>query len=141
MELNSKLSKIIETIKSHPNVIAIYLFGSHAKGNATPLSDIDIAVIMENPTSESEADIGSLTSPEIYVVLFHRLPLHIKHEVFKYGRELFVRDEEKLAEIKFRVMRNTSTRLECISAFPQRCLDEADAKELLDYAEWVLFNN
>ena len=105
MELNHKLSKIIETIKVHPNVIAIYLFGSHAKGEATPLSDIDIAVIMENPTPESEAEIGSLASPQIDVVLFHRLPLHIKHEVFKYGREIFVRDEEKLLEVKLEVMR------------------------------------
>ncbi len=105
MELNKKISKIIEVIKSHPNVIAIYLFGSHAKGEATPLSDIDIAVILENPTSESEADIGSLSSPEIDVVLFHRLPLHIKYEVFKYGKEIFVRDEEKLLEIKLKIMR------------------------------------
>ena len=105
MELNEKISKIIEVIKSHPNVIAIYLFGSHAKGEATPLSDIDIAVILENPTPESEADIGSLSSPEIDVVLFHRLPLHIKYEVFKYGKEIFVRDEEKLLEIKLKVMR------------------------------------
>ena len=105
MELNHKLSKIIETIKAHPSVIAIYLFGSHAKGEATPLSDIDIAVIMENPTPESEAEIGSLASPQIDVVLFHRLPLHIKHEVFKYGREIFVRDEEKLLEVKLEVMR------------------------------------
>jgi len=105
MKLNEKISKIIEIIKSHPNVIAIYLFGSHAKGEATPLSDIDIAVILENPTPESEADIGSLSSPEIDVVLFHRLPLHIRYEVFKYGKEIFVRDEEKLLEIKLRVMR------------------------------------
>ncbi|WP_290902755.1 nucleotidyltransferase domain-containing protein [Ferroglobus sp.] len=105
MELNEKISKIIKVIKSHPNVIAIYLFGSHAKGEATPLSDIDIAVILENPTPESEADIGSLSSPEIDVVLFHRLPLHIKYEVFKYGKEIFVRDEEKLLEIKLKVMR------------------------------------
>jgi len=105
MELNEKISKIIEIIKSHPNVIAIYLFGSHAKGEATPLSDIDIAVILENPTPESEADIGSLSSPEIDVVLFHRLPLHIKYEVLKYGKGIFVRDEEKLLEIKLRVMR------------------------------------
>ena len=105
MELNEKISKIIEIIKSDPNVIAIYLFGSHAKGEATPLSDIDIAVILENPTPESEADIGSLSSPEIDVVLFHRLPLHIRYEVFKYGKEIFARDEEKLLEIKLRVMR------------------------------------
>ncbi len=105
MELNSRISKIMESIKSHPDVIAIYLFGSHAKGEANPISDVDIAVILENPTPESEADIGSLSTPEIDIVLFHRLPLHIKFEVFKHGRELFVRDEEKLAEIKFRVMR------------------------------------
>ena len=105
MELSHRLSKVIETIKSHPDVIAIYLFGSHAKGEATPLSDIDIAVILENPTPESEADLGSLTSPEFDIVLFHRLPLHIKFEVFRHGREIFVRDEEKLAEIRFRVMR------------------------------------
>ncbi len=104
MKLNHILSKVIETIKAHPNVIAIYLFGSHAKGEATPMSDVDVAVILENPTPETEADIGSLASPEIDVVLFHRLPLHIKFEVLKHGRELFVRDEEKLAEIKFWVM-------------------------------------
>ncbi len=105
MEFGQKLSKIIGVIKSHPNVVAIYLFGSHAKGEATPLSDVDVAVILENPTPESEADIGSLTSPEIDVVLFHRLPLHIKYEVLKYGKEIFVRDEEKLLKIKLKVMR------------------------------------
>lgn len=105
MESHPRILKVIETIKSHPDVIAIYLFGSHAKGEATPMSDIDIAVIMDNPTPESEADIGSLSSPEIDVVLFHRLPLHIKHEVFKHGKELFIRSEEKLLEIKLRVMR------------------------------------
>lgn len=104
MELNEKISKIIKIIKSDPNVIAIYLFGSHAKGEATPLSDIDIAVILENPILESEANIGS-SSPEIDVVLFHCLPLHIRFEVLKYGKEIFVRDEEKLLEIKLKVMR------------------------------------
>jgi len=105
MKLNEKISKIIEIIKSHPNVIAIYLFGSYAKEEAIPLSGIDIADILENPTPESEADIGSLSSPEIDVVLFHRLPLHIRYEVLKYGKEIFVRDEEKLLEIKLKVMR------------------------------------
>jgi len=51
MNLNEKLSKVIETIRSHPDIIAIYLFGSHAKGEATP-SDVDIAVILDNPNPE-----------------------------------------------------------------------------------------
>ncbi|MDK2781964.1 MAG: uncharacterized protein PWR13_992 [Archaeoglobi archaeon] len=65
MKPNEKISKIIEIIKSHPKVIAIYLFDSHAKGNAKYLSNIDIALMIENPIQESEADIGSLSSPEI----------------------------------------------------------------------------
>ena len=94
MELNHRLSKIVETIKSHPDVVAIYLFGSYAKGEQTPMSDVDIAVILDKPTSESEADVGSMATPEIDVVLFHRLPLHIKFEVFKHGKELCERREE-----------------------------------------------
>jgi len=105
MELNHAFSKIIETIKSHPGVVAVYLFGSYAKGEQTPMSDVDIAVILDKPTPESEADVGSMATPEIDVVLFHRLPLHVKFEVFKHGKELFVRDEERLAEIKLEVMR------------------------------------
>lgn len=69
------------------------------------MSDVDIAVILRNPTAESEAEIASFSSPNTEVILFHRLPLHIKFEVFKYGKELFVRDEEELLQIKMRVMR------------------------------------
>jgi len=105
MELNHRLSKIVGAIKIHPDVVAIYLFGSYAKGEQTPMSDVDIAVILNKPTPESEAEIGSLASPEIDIVLFHRLPLRIKFEVFKHGKELFVRDEERLLEIKLEVMR------------------------------------
>lgn len=105
VKLDQTLSKIIEAIKAYPEVIAIYLFGSHARGEATPLSDVDIAVILENPTPELEAEIGSFSSPQMDIVLFHRLPLHIKHEVFKYGKEIFVRSEEKLLAIKLDVLR------------------------------------
>jgi len=101
-----KIGKIIEQIKKCPEVIAVYLFGSYVKDTRKPLSDVDIAVILENPNTEIEAEIGSLYSPEIDVVLFHRLPLHIQFEVLKYGRELFCRDDDLLLEIKMRVLRD-----------------------------------
>lgn len=94
------------TNKKCPEVIAVYLFGSYVKDTRKPISDIDIAVILENPNVEIEAEIGSLYSPEIDVVLFHRLPLHIQFEVLKYGRELFCRDDDLLLEIKMRVLRD-----------------------------------
>lgn len=103
--MNKELQKIIEEVKNHPKVVAIYLFGSYARGEEKPLSDIDIAVILKDPDKKDEADIGSLYSEKIDLVLFHRLPLHIQYEVFKYGKELFVRDEDYLLELKLAVLR------------------------------------
>ena len=103
--LIENMEKILTCIKEHPKVVAVYLFGSYAKGEEKPISDIDIAVILKSPDKKDEADIGSLYSEKIDVVLFHRLPLHIQYEVFKYGKELFVKDEDYLLEIKLRVLR------------------------------------
>ena len=99
------VDKILERIKNHPKVVAIYLFGSYAKKEEKGISDIDIAVILKNPCKDDEAEIGSFYGKNIDVVLFHRLPLHIKFEVFKYGKELFVKDEEYLFEVKLNVLR------------------------------------
>ena len=41
------------------NVIAVILFGSTVKKENKPLSDIDVAVIIENPSLEDEAEIGA----------------------------------------------------------------------------------
>lgn len=103
--MDKNLEKVIEEIKRNPKVSAIYLFGSFAKGEEKPISDVDIAVIIKDPDPETEAEIGSLYSDQIDVALFHRLPLHIQFEVFKYGKELFIRDENYVFELKLKVMR------------------------------------
>ena len=99
------LNSLIETIKQFPDVLAIILFGSYATGKMKGISDIDIAVILETQSKDLEADIGSMYSPYIDVVLFHRLPLHVQFEVLKSGKVLFCKDERKLFEIKFKVLR------------------------------------
>ncbi|MBW2039331.1 MAG: nucleotidyltransferase domain-containing protein [Deltaproteobacteria bacterium] len=104
--LEGLLEKIVEQIKTCSKAVAVFLFGSYAKDTEKPLSDVDIAVILKNPDPEAEAEIGSLYSQEIDVVLFHRLPVHIQFEVLKYGREIFSRDEEYLFEKKLEVLRN-----------------------------------
>ncbi|MHC1572824.1 MAG: type VII toxin-antitoxin system MntA family adenylyltransferase antitoxin [Methanosarcinales archaeon] len=97
---------IVEQIKTCSNAVAVFLFGSYAKDTEKPLSDVDIAVILKSPDPEAEAEIGSLYSRKIDVVLFHRLPLHIQFEVLKDGREIFSRDDEYLFKIKMDVLRN-----------------------------------
>jgi predicted nucleotidyltransferase len=100
-----ELKKIIERIKGNPRVIGIYLFGSLTKKERKPISDMDIAVILKNWTKEDEAEIGSHYSKSVDLVLFHRLPLFIQFEVFRYGKEIYVKDEDFILELKVRVLR------------------------------------
>jgi hypothetical protein len=97
--MEEEIDKIVKDLKRYPEVMAIILFGSHARGKAKPISDIDIAVITKdsNKSLETEksleAEISSFSSNILDVVPFFRLPLYIQFEVFKYGKTLFVRDE------------------------------------------------
>ena len=66
---------------------------------------MDIAVVLEDPTPEDEAELGSLYSRRIDLVLFHRLPPYIQFQVLREGKVLYLRDEERFREIKFRTVR------------------------------------
>ncbi len=101
-----ELELVLERLKSHEKVLAVILFGSTVRGETTPLSDVDIAVVVEDPTPEDEAELGSLYSRRIDLVLFHRLPPYIQFQVLKEGKVLYLRDKEKFKEIKFRTIRN-----------------------------------
>ncbi len=101
-------SQVVNALKKNKNVIAIILFGSHAKNNAKPSSDIDIAVIAEKPSKKLDAEIAGLCSKILDVVSFHRLPLYIKFEVFKYGKPLFIKPsgDNALTGVKFKLLRD-----------------------------------
>jgi predicted nucleotidyltransferase len=91
--LNDAIERVIVDLKRFDKVMAIILFGSYAKGNSKPCSDIDLAVITRDPDIEIEAEGSSASSKVLDVVNFHRFPLYIQYEVFKHGKELFVRDQ------------------------------------------------
>lgn len=51
--MNRKI--ILDTLqRAIPDLRAIYLFGSHARGDATPQSDVDIAVLTDRPLEPME---------------------------------------------------------------------------------------
>jgi len=46
-----KITHIVQTLQNVPEIKNIYLFGSRARGDATPRSDIDLAIESEKPLS------------------------------------------------------------------------------------------
>lgn len=99
------VEKTLSGLKKFKEIKAVYLFGSHAKGTAKPISDIDLAFLIEGRDKKVETEVGTSSSPLIDAVPFHRLPLYIQFEVFKYGKELFVRDKKYLLKSKLQVLR------------------------------------
>lgn len=98
--------KIVNELRKIDEVKAIYLFGSHATGKATPISDIDICAITDKNISRGKkADITSYSSNKIDVSVFWDLPIMIRHKVLKEGKLLFEKDKEFLHNITIATLR------------------------------------
>lgn len=89
-------------------ILLAYLFGSVAQGRANSLSDVDIALLVdEEKFNELDAKkpygykaaviadlIGLLQANEIDLVLLHEAPPLLANEVISEGSLLFCRDED-----------------------------------------------
>jgi len=101
-----ELEKLINELKKIKGVKAIYLFGSYAKAEQLPLSDIDLCVIADKDIDEKvKSDITSNSSEKIDVSLFWDLPIMIRYKVLKEGKILFLRDERFLHLITTETLR------------------------------------
>jgi len=106
------VERIVKILREYEVVIFAYLFGSHSRGEAGKLSDIDVAVYLD-PSLTQDAmwdtflDIASRLSfrdVEVDVVLLNTTSYRLAFEVLK-GRLLFSRDEEMRKEFIYRTLR------------------------------------
>lgn len=87
-------------------VVAVFLYGSVARGEEKPLSDIDIAVITERGFSRAEKEqILVHASPTLDITLFWDLPLPIRFRVLREGKLLWGEDGLELHRIRRRTLR------------------------------------
>jgi len=88
---------LISTLKKNDNVIATVLFGSRTKGTEKPNSDYDICVFLKNHDKNKVWEIEKLKTEQFDVIPDNKLPFHVKVEVFKHGKQIFINDENKYA--------------------------------------------
>ena len=111
-EVNEQtLRRATEVFADRPEVILAYLFGSHARGRPTPISDIDFAVLLSDTVSGEKyldyqiALMQSLApifrSDEVDVLILNQAPPLLAYKVIVEGKILVCRDE--VARIRFRV--------------------------------------
>jgi predicted nucleotidyltransferase len=103
-----RIEKLLEKCRNDNEVLAVILFGSMARGDQKPDSDIDICLILMQqkkpyePISLSNKRIEYLGQFDLDLHIFQQLPIYIRRNVIKDGKVLLVKDEDMLYDVAFR---------------------------------------
>jgi predicted nucleotidyltransferase len=103
------LGRLLARARRDPDVLAVMLFGSGARGEAAPGSDLDVCLVLAaarpSALAASHKRLEYLGEGDLDVAIFQQLPLYIRSRVLREGRVLFVRDEEALYALATRTAR------------------------------------
>ena len=111
----SKASAIKESVRRviarHHDIILAYLFGSHVHGYIGPMSDIDIAVLLDNADekdaihSDLRLSIASAVDQErVDVVFLNRTPVELAYAIIVDGELIYERDAYTRVEYEAKIM-------------------------------------
>ena len=80
------------------------VFGSVARGEQGPASDVDVCIILRPEVSEelTEKQLEYFAQSDLDVHIFQQLPLPIRRRVFKEGRVLLSKDDDALYGLAYR---------------------------------------
>jgi predicted nucleotidyltransferase len=108
-DLDAALSRVIARAQSDPDVLALILYGSRARGDARPDSDVDVCLVLDPSVpvglAASRKRLDYAATADVDIAVFQQLPLYVKSRVLREGRVLFARDEERLYCVAVRTAR------------------------------------
>lgn len=91
------------------DVAAVYLFGSMARGTATPASDVDVGVLLATEPPRDldglllglEADLANALQRDAQIIVLNTAPCDLVHRVLRDGQ--LVLDRRPSARVAFEV--------------------------------------
>lgn len=107
---DQRLVKLLsDTLSGARGLVCAYLFGSHARGDETPGSDIDVALLLDqDPPRTIEGlrldladELAGTVDRPVDLVVLNRAPADLIHRVLRDGVLLLDRDPS--ARIRFEV--------------------------------------
>jgi predicted nucleotidyltransferase len=128
MDLSGRpaVRRLLERARRDPDVLGVMLFGSHARGEATEASDVDVCLLLfpgrVQPPAATEKKLDYLADAAagLDLAIFQELPLYVRTRVLKEGRVLFAADEDALYDLAIR----TAKAWEDFRPIYRRYLDE-----------------
>jgi uncharacterized protein len=103
MDLRQLEALIGAKLGADPNVAAVYLFGSHARGTSRDDSDVDLGVLYRNPPPatllgqpfELQTELSSELGVPVDVVVMNTAPVDLVHRILRDGRILLEADRSR----------------------------------------------
>jgi predicted nucleotidyltransferase len=91
--------------------VAIFVFGSVAKGRSGPESDLDLAIFIKNELTFDQRETIkesalSRWGIELDLIDFNRAPPTLQAEILRNSRKLVVSDDQALATMIMRALRS-----------------------------------
>lgn len=103
---NKSVNQVVAKAKNDDEIVAVLLFGSRARDEASSASDVDICLILRpgkyDALTLSRKRLDYLKESDADIHIFSQLPLYIRRRVIKEGKIMLCRDEDALYEIAFR---------------------------------------
>lgn len=105
------LKKVVEYLSRERPVIAVYLFGSLAKGDATEKSDIDLGILLKEDFDfladftyklRLMGELKDITGKTVDIVFINRADPILQHQIRKYGKVIF--ESNRIKRIEYEIL-------------------------------------
>ncbi len=96
-DLDTLIGRIRAFAEQHPDIAAVYLFGSRATGKNRPNSDADISLLMKRYVDgfkriEWETLLSNLLGCDVDLCIFAQSNPLLQHQILKYGKLVYEKD-------------------------------------------------
>lgn len=108
------VERLRRCLEGEEDVLLGYLFGSQAAGLEGPLSDVDVAVLLDKRLSKAKRfelrlelarSLSSLLrTGKVDVIVMNDAPVTLNYEIIKHGKALVVRDDELKLETESKIL-------------------------------------
>ena len=109
------LRLLAQAVGNDPEIVALYCFGSYAGKRVGPLSDVDLAVLIDPQVPQNQyfnkrLSIHALAArilktDEIDIVILNSAPPLLAHRVLKSRKILYERDSAKRTDFEVQAIR------------------------------------
>ncbi len=128
LDINLMDESLKQVLSNHPAILLALLFGSIAKGNANPESDIDLAVAANHPLTVNEkmqliAELAQITGRPVDLVDLTTAGEPLLGQIIAHGKKI-VRDDALYAEMINRHLLNQAD----FMPYKRRILEERRRK-------------